>query len=486
MEPMAEIYVARFPRISSGSDSWSLPLFEPAAWSLVEVLLSDKADRHYEHLLESASLDASLTLWAVCEAGASDGRELHTLADVARWLLTTGIRQHLRWTDEQLGSPPAVGQATWDRWSNLASVSVGAVDPFRQQDDAAENEASLLALVHNAGQWLEACIDPRPEAENAGDSKTTCLPPWLADQLRPLDQEPPADPSHGKTTWDQGEPATARAGSSQLATVFPALIQRLLRLEALESDFADQLRHEKLLAMKELAYGAGHEINNPLANISSRAQTLLRSETDADNRRKLATINAQAFRAHEMIANMMLFAKPPALELAQVRLDQLIDEVIDQLRPTAQLQETVILYEQAPSLPELEADAVQLKVALTSICTNSLEAIGLGGQIRIGVDLDETDRGSRAVIIRIHDTGPGISPHARRHLFDPFFSGREAGRGLGFGLSKAWTIVTLHGGEITVDSDMDPGATFRVRLPTQVPESARHSKGQSGDAPAKQ
>ncbi len=88
---------------------------------------------------------------------------------------------------------------------------------------------------------------------------------------------------------------------------------KLARLDELERRFDAAVQHAKLEAMKELAYGAGHEINNPLANIATRAQTLLRDETNPERRRKLAAINAQAFRAHEMIADLMLFARPPQM-----------------------------------------------------------------------------------------------------------------------------------------------------------------------------
>jgi signal transduction histidine kinase len=67
--------------------------------------------------------------------------------------------------------------------------------------------------------------------------------------------------------------------------------------------------------------------------------------------------------------------------------------------------------------------------------------------------------------VAVADTGPGIPNEVRRHLFDPYFSGREAGRGIGLGLSKTWRIVTEHGGRIDVDSQVEHGATFRIRLP---------------------
>ncbi len=76
-------------------------------------------------------------------------------------------------------------------------------------------------------------------------------------------------------------------------------------------DFERRLEEEKLAALVELAYGASHEINNPLANIATRAQVLLREEPHPERRRMLSAIHAQAMRAHEMIADLMLFARPP-------------------------------------------------------------------------------------------------------------------------------------------------------------------------------
>src|SRR6266576_2527019 len=84
------------------------------------------------------------------------------------------------------------------------------------------------------------------------------------------------------------------------------------------SDFSTAVEAAKLQALYNFAYGLSHEINNPLANIATRAQTLLADEKDPDRRRKLATIVQQAFRAHEMIADLMLFARPPALQPREV------------------------------------------------------------------------------------------------------------------------------------------------------------------------
>jgi signal transduction histidine kinase len=227
-------------------------------------------------------------------------------------------------------------------------------------------------------------------------------------------------------------------------------------------DFDAALEQAKLDAMKELAYGASHEINNPLANIAARAQTLLRDEADPERRRALEAIHQQALRAHEMISDLMLFARPPRLERQAVNVQQLLQRLQAELTPECRRREVELFVSADPALPAISADPTQLAVALKALVTNSLEAIGHSG--RIDVTAIES---SGQLQITVHDTGPGIAPAVRPHIFDPFYSGREAGRGLGFGLSKCWRIVTAHSGRVSVGDDDQPGATFVVELPLE-------------------
>ena len=227
-----------------------------------------------------------------------------------------------------------------------------------------------------------------------------------------------------------------------------------------DASFESRLEQAKLDAMKELAYGASHEINNPLANISARAQSLLRDERDPERRRTLEAINQQALRAHEMISDLMLFARPPKLALASTNLANVIEGVARGLAGELQRRNVALRFDCPTPAPEVQADATQMQVAIRALLDNALEAIGRDGAIEIR--LSSTDA---VVQLQIVDTGPGIDPAVRPHIFDPFFSGREAGRGLGFGLSKAWRIVTLHGGSIDVESPPTGGAIFTITLP---------------------
>jgi len=229
-----------------------------------------------------------------------------------------------------------------------------------------------------------------------------------------------------------------------------------------DAEFQAALQREKLASLRELAYGLSHEINNPLANIATRAQTLLKDETDPDRRRALATINVQAFRAHEMIADMMLFAKPPALALKQVDALQIVDAVIAEMAVEAKEQGTTLVRNGVSGPLELTADSVQLTVALRAVVLNSLQALTAGGRVEIVVE-----KAAEFVMVRISDNGPGLSEQAKKHMFDPYYSGREAGRGLGLGLSKCWRIVELHGGTVEVASEIGKGATITLHLPTR-------------------
>jgi signal transduction histidine kinase len=218
---------------------------------------------------------------------------------------------------------------------------------------------------------------------------------------------------------------------------------------------------DHLAALAEFAAGAGHEINNPLATIVGRVQQLLRHETDPVRRQALVTIGAQAYRVRDMIGDVMLFARPPVPQLELCTLEHLIQGVLKQWRGTTDRPEVAVVPNPIAAVT-LQVDPVQFAVALHELLRNAAEAIlPSGGEIRI-----ETVAEANEARIAIHDAGCGFSDVERRHAFDPFYSGRQAGRGLGFGLCKVWRIVTAHGGRIAIESAVGGPTVVTTWWPT--------------------
>jgi signal transduction histidine kinase len=166
-----------------------------------------------------------------------------------------------------------------------------------------------------------------------------------------------------------------------------------------------------------------------------------------------------------MISDLMLFARPPQLRPAPCDLGQLVRQVTARHQvQAADRNISIACHVDDECHPSLMLDETQIAVAIDAIITNAIEAVGADGHVEISVrSVPSTE--VPAVEISVQDDGPGISDHVRQHMFEPFFSGREAGRGLGFGLSKCWRIVTDHGGQVVVRQSADCGAEIAILLP---------------------
>jgi signal transduction histidine kinase len=235
-------------------------------------------------------------------------------------------------------------------------------------------------------------------------------------------------------------------------------------------EFAESLQIARLEALAEFAAGAGHEINNPLAAISGRAQLLLRGETNPEKRRHLLTIGAQALRIRDMIGDLMLFARPPAPVPAPRELSSLVSSMLgrfDEAFHGKSLQLRQCLESEVP----IWADETQLTVVVSELLRNAIQWSPTGGTVEV-TTCRHADEGPQWACLIVRDEGPGLSARDREHLFDPFYSGRQAGRGLGFGLPKCWRLVNRHGGRIRVDEKLEHGFGMRLLWPGGPPEAA--------------
>jgi signal transduction histidine kinase len=258
--------------------------------------------------------------------------------------------------------------------------------------------------------------------------------------------------------------------SGELSSISGSLIAQLNsetsrtepKPEAITTSDQASLLSQKLEAMAEFAAGAGHEVNNPLGTITGRVALLLKSETDPERRRMLETIGGQAHRVKDMIGDAMTFARPPLPNKVDCNVADLVNEVASNWARKIPAELTVEISID-DELGAALVDPEQFRVVIAGLIRNSVEAIEGSGAIRIQLRNASTE-GSQELVV--NDTGRCMSPNEREHLFDPFFSGREAGRGLGFGLSKCWQILQMHGGSIEVAKSDNEGTTMIAAWPT--------------------
>jgi signal transduction histidine kinase len=256
-----------------------------------------------------------------------------------------------------------------------------------------------------------------------------------------------------------------------LASSFNEMSRKMAEdIERLRAMGEQMIRAEKLAATGALAAGVAHEVNNPLASISSLVQMLQARQhgadgADAETAEMLRLISAQIARITQVLRDMMNFAhaRPPArapLDVARVieasvRLAS-FDKAFKRLRVTTEFDEAA---------PHVSADADQLQQVFLNLFLNARDAMPEGGELTVRTRYDAL---THEVLTEVRDTGDGISPDALAHVFDPFFTTKPAGSGTGLGLAVCYRIVTAHGGSIEVASPNGRGTSVRVTLPVDA------------------
>ena len=223
---------------------------------------------------------------------------------------------------------------------------------------------------------------------------------------------------------------------------------------------------EHLESIAEFSAGAGHEINNPLGSIIGQTQLLLRRNISADQKEALETIGAQAWRIRDMIGDAMLFSRPPAPDITSHDLSQVTEETVLQLQETHGLSRSQLSVELPGEITLADVDATGIRNLISHLVANAVQATkDIGTESRIRVSLNT--KHDEVIRLSVSDNGCGIqNQQIRRHLFDPFYSGRQAGRGLGFGLCLCWQIVRQHDGSIYCeDLPSASGTEFIIFLP---------------------
>ncbi len=239
---------------------------------------------------------------------------------------------------------------------------------------------------------------------------------------------------------------------------FTAIVRDITEYKAME----DRVLHsERLAAVGNTVTHIAHEIKNPLLIIGGFARQILKTQgLDEMTRQQLTTIAEEVRRLEQLVAEMRDFVQRPPAQKKPGEIAPVILQVMEDLRDTLQEQQVTVRRVEETPLPPLLFDPRQMQQVLFSLCRNALEAMPRGGQITI----TSRTRGAQ-VEISIADTGEGMSPQVLDSLFQPFFTTKEKGAGLGLAICQS--IIQEHGGHISVSSTPGRGSTFTIQLPVE-------------------
>lgn len=229
------------------------------------------------------------------------------------------------------------------------------------------------------------------------------------------------------------------------------------------------IRAEKLAAAGTLAAGVAHEVNNPLASISSLIQILQARNADAETREQLRLISTQIERITQVLREMMEFARSRPPERTPLNINQVVEASLRLASFDKAFQHLHIKKRLDEDAPLMLADANQLQQVFLNILLNARDAMPEGGDLKVRTSYDAE---AAEMIVEVSDAGAGIAPEHASHIFDPFFTTKPAGAGTGLGLAVSYRIVAAHGGRIEIGPNNGRGTTVRVRLPEQS-EKAR-------------
>jgi two-component system, NtrC family, sensor kinase len=236
-------------------------------------------------------------------------------------------------------------------------------------------------------------------------------------------------------------------------------------------DLENQLQHsEKMASIGLLAAGVAHEVNTPLAGISSYTQLLLGQVEPGDPLHPLLEkIEKQSFRAAKIINNLLNFARSGTTEFEPLDVNKLLLDVLSLLEHQLEGSHIKVRRELGSDLPAVRGNENRLQQVFFNLILNARDAMPRGGWLTLVTRADED-----AVVVEFKDTGVGIKREDIKRIYDPFFTTKGIGRGTGLGLSVTYGILQEHGGAIFVDSVAGQGTTFQVALPPlRLSEAAR-------------
>jgi two-component system sensor histidine kinase PilS (NtrC family) len=223
----------------------------------------------------------------------------------------------------------------------------------------------------------------------------------------------------------------------------------------------ERLRHaDRLATLGRMSANIAHEIRNPLASLTGAIEVLASQGPTGELRERLATIVLkESGRLNTILRDFLEYARPAPLARAPVNVCETIDEVLVLLEHRA-APGTLKVIRELPASLTWEVDPQQFRQALWNLCLNAVQAMPDGGELRVTARVVDA-----SLLVRIEDSGDGIGGNDMAHVFEPFFSTKPGGSGLG--LALVHRILKDHGGEIDVESTPGGGSTFTLRIPAR-------------------
>ncbi len=233
-------------------------------------------------------------------------------------------------------------------------------------------------------------------------------------------------------------------------------------------DITDRAELEKQLVQADrlssiglLAAGVAHEVNTPLAVISTYAQMLAKQISGDDQKAKLLErIAKQTFRASEIVNSLLNFSRTSAAEFDDVDLNRILSDTVSLVSHQMEKARVKVDLHLDTNLPPVKGNSGKLQQVFLNLVLNARDAMEGGGRLII-----HTAASDELIVVRISDTGQGIAPENLQRIYDPFFTTKGAKKGTGLGLSVTYGIVREHGGTIEVQSELGSGTEFRLEFP---------------------
>jgi signal transduction histidine kinase len=251
------------------------------------------------------------------------------------------------------------------------------------------------------------------------------------------------------------------SGSTAIAIENARLYQAERELRKLVEQSQMQLvQTEKLAATGRLAASLAHEINNPLQAIHNSLQLMLSFQLEAQEQQEYLQIaDEEIERLMNLVASILEFARPPQREMRATNLNDVVERVLALAGKYLQHRRVAVKRTLASDLPPIVVAPDELEQVFINLVLNAVDAMPEGGTLHVASWQNENSR----LAVAFSDTGHGIAPEDLRRVFEPFFSTREDGTGLG--LTVSHNVVERHGGQIAVESTVGQGTTFTVWLP---------------------